>query len=108
MGIRITGLENLRRRVRELQERAQDVAEPHQVPLDELLTSEFMVLNTDFESADSMLRASGLTIRTTDDLEGVPAEAWDSFIASHTRFGTWKDLLAAAGAAYVQRRLQLD
>jgi hypothetical protein len=61
--------------------------------------------NTDFESVESMFRASGYKIESPADLAAIPDEPWDAFVRSRTRFGSWKEMLAAATKGYVERRL---
>jgi hypothetical protein len=105
MGIKITGLDELQRQLKELQHRAESLAGTHDVPITQLLTSEFMLLNTDFESVESMFRASGYKIESQEDLGAIPDEPWDAFIGSRTRFGSWQQMLAAATKEYLERRL---
>jgi hypothetical protein len=105
MGIKITGLDELQRKLKELQHRAEALAGTHDVPMSQLLTSEFMLLNTDFESVESMFRASGYKIESQADLAPIPDEPWDAFVRSRTRFGSWREMLAAATKEYAERRL---
>lgn len=106
MGIKITGLDELQRHLKELQHRAESLSGAHDVPIADLLTSEFMLLNTDFESAESMFSASGYKIQSQADFAAIPDEPWDAFVRSRTRFGSWKEMLAAAGEEYFGRRLR--
>jgi hypothetical protein len=105
MGIKITGLDELQRKLRELQHRAEGLSGAHEVPISQLLTSEFMLLNTDFESVESMIAASGYKIENQEDLAAIGDEPWDAFVRSRTRFDSWKEMLTAAATAHVSRRL---
>ncbi|MEQ1758235.1 MAG: hypothetical protein ABL986_07950 [Vicinamibacterales bacterium] len=105
MGITITGLDDIRRHLRQSQQHAESLSGTHDVPIAKLLTSEFMLLNTDFESVDAMFAASGYKIESSQDLKSVPDEAWDSFVRSRTRFGSWEELLSEAAKEYLGRRL---
>lgn len=105
MGIKIKGLDDLKRHLRKLQQRAASLSGTHDVPVSELLTSEFMLLNTDFESAEAMFVASGYKMESTADLASIPDGAWDSFVGSRTRFGSWEELLSEAAKEYLGRRL---
>jgi hypothetical protein len=91
--------------LKELQHRAERISGTREVPIADLLTSEFMLLNTDFDSVEAMFAASGYEIRSQEDFAAIPDEAWDAFIGSHTRFATWKELLGAATEQYVSRNL---
>jgi hypothetical protein len=105
MGITVTGLDELQRRIKELQHRAEELSGTHDVPISQLLTPEFMLLNTDFESVESMFDASKFQVRSQEDFAAIPDERWDEFICSVTRFATWKEMLAAATSEYVSERL---
>jgi|SRR6266851_1893690 len=105
MGIKITGLDEIQQQLKELQHRAEALSGAHDVPMSQLLTSEFMPLNTDFESVESMFRASGYKIESQADLAAIPDEPWDAFVRSRTRFGSWREMLAAATREYAERRL---
>ena len=105
MGIKITGLDEIQRKLKELGHRAELLSGTHDVPMSQLLRSEFMLLNTDFESVESMFRASGYRIESQVDLAAIPDEPWDAFVRSRTRFGSWREMLAAATREYVKRRL---
>ena len=50
----LVGLDELQRTLKELQHRAEALSGAHDVPMSQLLTSEFMLLKTDFESVESM------------------------------------------------------
>ena len=105
MGVKITGLDDVQRRLGELQHRAESLSGEHKVQLNDLFTSEFMLLNTDFESIDALFDASGYVVRSQADLDSIPVEAFDSFIRNRTRFSTWKDMMGAAAQQYLAKRL---
>jgi len=105
VGVKITGLDDVQRRLGELQHRAESLSGEHKVQLNDLFTSEFMLLNTDFESIDALFEASGYVVRSEADLDSIPVEAFDSFIRSRTRFSTWKDMMGAAAQQILAKRL---
>ena len=105
--IKIEGLEEMQRKLQELQHRVEAVAGEHEVSLKELFPDEFMLLNTDFDSIDAMFDASGFTVNSRADFEAIPDEAWNAFVAKRTRFATWKEMTAAAAQEYLSRKLEL-
>src|SRR5690349_12442448 len=106
MKIKITGLDELQRELERLQHAADSISGTQSIPVTTLLSSEFMLLNTDFESVQAMFDASGFTINSQADFDAIPEEEWDSFIRQHTRFGSWSEMLAVAGEEYFGRRLR--
>lgn len=105
MSMRITGLDDLQRRLQELQRKAESLAGEHEVPMSELFPSEFMLLHTDFESVEALFAASGYSIENSEDLAAIPDDQWDVFIRSRTRFASWQEMLGAAGEQYFGNRL---
>jgi hypothetical protein len=105
MGVKVTGLGDVQRRLRELQHRAESLSGEHQVQLSDLFTSEFMLLNTDFESIDALFEASGYNVKSQDDLDSIPIEPFDAFVRSRTRFASWDDMKGAAAQNYMAKRL---
>jgi len=76
MGIKITGLDEFRRKLETLQRRAQNVSGP--VPFDELFPPEFMRRYTDFKSIEEMLGSFTTPIESVDDLKQIPDAEWDT------------------------------
>ena len=105
MGLKITGLDDLQRHLQDLQRRAESIAGQHDVPMPELFRSEFMLLNTEFESIEDLFAASSYKIQGSEDLAAIPDDDWDVFIRSKTRFASWEEMLQAAGQEYFARRL---
>ncbi len=107
MKVEIKGMDGLRRKLDDLKRRAEALDGEHQIPISEIFPDEFMLLNTDFDSIGSMFEASGFTIRSSGDLEAVPPDEWNAFVARRTRFSSWGEMKAAAMKRYVGSRLGL-
>jgi hypothetical protein len=106
MGIKITGLDEFRRKLERLSRNAQNVNGP--VAFDDFFPPEFMRRYTDFSSIQVMADASGFKIESQEDFEAIPDADWDAFVRSRTRFPTWQDMQAKAGEEYVVRRLNIE
>lgn len=106
MGIRITGLDEFRRKLERLSRNAQNVSGP--VAFDDLFPPEFMRRYTDFPTIQAMADASGFKIESQQDFEAIPDADWDAFVRSRTRFQTWQDMQVKAGEEYVVRRLKVE
>ncbi len=105
MKFKITGIDEIEKQLADLQRRAEALSGEHELRLSDVLTSEFMLLHTDFESVDLMFEASGYDVQSLEDLEAIPDGAWDGFISARTRFDSWQSLIDAATTAYFERRL---
>lgn len=77
-----------------------------EVPLKELFPNAFMAEHTMFESIEAMFAASPLAETPAEDLgDALRTPEWDVFVAEHTRFPTWREMIVAAGREEMQRRL---
>jgi hypothetical protein len=106
MGIKIAGLDEMRRKLETLQRRAASLSGP--VAFEDLFPPEFMRRYTDFRSIDDLVAASGYTVQSTDDFEKIPQADWDSLIQATTRFKNWDAMQAKAAEEYAERRLNLE
>jgi len=102
----IKGLDKLQRQLDELQRKVEKASGTREVPIDELLTPDFMLRFTNFASAQAMFDESGLDFETQAEFDALPADQLDAFIAANTQFDTWDELIAAAGTEYVQKLLE--
>ena len=108
MDFGIKGLEELARKCDDLAERAKRLDGPHDIPIPELLTPSFVAGCSRFVSADEMFQASGFKIESPEDFKAVPDSEWDAFVKNHTSFGSWQEMLGAAGAAWTKKQLGLE
>lgn len=77
------------------------------VPLTQLFPDAFMTEHTSFESIEAMFAASPLAETPADELRDALREPeWDAFVADHTRFATWHEMLVTAGREEMARRLK--
>ena len=106
MGIKITGLDDMRRRLETLRRRAANLSGP--VAFEDLFPPEFMRRYTDLRSIDDLVAASGYTIQSADDFEKIPQADWDALIKAKTRFKSWDAMQAKAAEEYAERRLNLE
>lgn len=102
MGIRISGLDEVQRKLAALRRSAERLGGTNEVPLSELITSEFMRLHTEFSSLDEMFASGGFTVNSQADFEAIPAEAFDTLVRERTRFQNWNEILTRATHDYLR------
>ena len=107
MGFEIKGLDDVQRKLRQLETKARELDGAHDIPLGELFPASFMRSYTKFGSIDAMFRASGFNVETTDDFKQIPDAGWDAFVRSSTNFRNWDEMMTKAGELWVARRLEL-
>ena len=103
--LKITGLDNIQRRLDDVARRADSLSGNKNVPIPELLTADFLHQCSRFRSADEMFEASGFKIDSAEDFASIPDAEWDLFIRTNTSFVSWEDMLAKAAGEWAVRQL---
>lgn len=89
-------------KLKELQRKARALNGERKVPLSEMMPGAFMQKYTDFETLQAMLDESGIK-----DPEEIRGEEFSKFVATHTRFDSWGEMLKRAGVEYGKSQLGL-
>ena len=103
----ISGLDEVRRSLDELEHRMEGISGEHEVAISELFPPEFMATHTEFDSLEGMFSASGFRVETAEDFKRIPDEQWDNFVRSHTEFANWREMLSAGSEEWAARKLGL-
>jgi len=72
--------------------------EDGQLDIHKAFNKEFMSKYTEFECLESFLGAGGFTF----DIESIPEDALDQYVASQTNFDDWQGMLDAAVAEFIE------
>lgn len=100
------GLDELQRNLRKLENRARELDGTHSVPLNELLHPGFVRAHIrGCSSLEDWLQKSGFRIEAAEDFKAIPDGDWDACVRSSTSFSSWEEMLNAAGAEMVKRKL---
>lgn len=105
--IKVTGLDELQRKLIDMSRRAESLSGKHNVPIPELLTPDFLTRCSRFRSADEMFEASGFKIESSEDFAAISDAERDTFIRTHTSFSSWEAMLSEAGGEWAARRMGL-
>jgi hypothetical protein len=89
-------------KLKEFQGKVKELAKPRLLTEAELYPDEFMREYTDFQSFRAMVEASGIK-----SIEAVGDEEFSKFVASHSRFKSWREMSGKAGIEYGKRQLGL-
>lgn len=98
--LKIEGLDQLERKLKDLEQRAKQLDGTHDISFAELFPDAFMHRYTDFMSMQIMLDAAG--IEQADDIN---KEEWSAFVAQKTQFSSWDEMRGKAGAEWAASRL---
>lgn len=103
--MKINGIDEIQRSLRQLSARAEALDGAHEVPIEDLLTADFIHEHTGCGSVDQWFEASPFKIETTADFKAIPDAEWDKFVRTTTDFESCQAMLAAASEQYVQAKL---
>ena len=71
------------------------------VPLDELLNSNFMRKYTQFQTAQEFADTSSFDF---SNIESIHSNDLDKFVSAHTKFTSWQEMLNHAAAEWIQKQ----
>ena len=71
------------------------------VPLDELLNSNFMRKYTQFQTAQEFADTSSFEF---SNIESIDSNDLDKFVSAHTKFTSWQEMLNHAAAEWIQKQ----
>lgn len=71
------------------------------VPLDELLNSNFMRKYTQFQTAQEFADTSSFDL---SNIESIDSNDLDKFVSAHTKFTSWQEMLNHAAAEWIQKQ----
>ncbi|WP_248910136.1 hypothetical protein [Halocatena marina] len=87
---------------------AEEALDEHdEIPLTELFSDEFLTEYTDFDTFDGMVAASPSPATSADELELVPGDEWNAFVAETTDFEDEREMLFAVRDYWVASQLGL-
>lgn len=105
MGFKVKGLEDVKRSLNRLAQRAKELDGTQRVSFGDLFTASFMQEHSSFSSFNELLDAGGFNVNCPADFEAIPDEAFDAHIAQTTDFDDWHSMQEQAAADYVSRQL---
>lgn len=103
--MRIKGIDQLSKRLTQIAENAKNLNGPHDVPMSELFNDEFMASHTKFSSLDAFFDASGFDTSEPGFLDKIPRGELDSFVADHSQFANWTEMVQSAGGKWAKAQL---
>jgi hypothetical protein len=101
--MKITGLNELQKQLKQMEKAAKELDGTHEVPFSELFTDSFLRKHTKFSSYEEFENQEIFTKYQT--IEEIPDDEMDQFVAANTNFSNWDDMLGEAGTEYAARKL---
>lgn len=107
MSIKITGFDELHRKLTEMGQQASALDGEHTVSMDELFPATFMNACSSSSSFAHFLEAGGFVVESTEDFAAIPDDEWDAYVERSTTFANWEAMKGAAATAWMTRQLGL-
>jgi hypothetical protein len=107
LNVTVKGVGDFRKKLDDLARRTRELHGQHEVPLSELMSTEFISGCSSYSSLQELFRASQFEIKSTDDFKAIPDAEWDAFINANTSYATWEEMQKAAVREWTRRKLDL-
>lgn len=107
MNLKITGLDELQKKLNKMADGARELDGEHQVAIPDLLTEAFIGEHTNLKDAQELFDKSGFKIDSPEDFKVIPDDEWDKYIASVSDFDNWQEMLQSAIAEFAKRKMGL-
>lgn len=101
MGVKITGMNKLKR----MQSGLKELSEIKSIQITELLTDSFLANHTNFKNFIEFENSE--IFNHYKNIEDIPDDEMDEFIRQNSKFDTWEEILATATEEHFAKRLGL-
>lgn len=103
---RITGLNELQKKLKKLNSDIDEIAKERAVSFDELLPPSFMRKHTQFSSFKEMVEKSPFKVESAEDFKKLPDAERDPYVRAKTSFSNWQEMISRAAEEYQGKRVQ--
>jgi hypothetical protein len=107
MTFRMDGFDELQRKLQNMADNLREIEGTKEVPMNEVLTPDFLSSCSRFSSLEDMFTASGFKVESPEDFKAIPDDEWDAFIQQNTNFESWQQMLGEAGSVWAKNRIGL-
>jgi len=87
-------------------DKIKSVIKLNEVPIIELMTTDFIITTTQFDSFEELLTNSGFKLEELKGMQLNYNNEWERFIKRNSRFESWKEMRLEAMAIYVRNELK--
>ena len=105
--IRVDGLENMHKKLKQMEKNANALSKKKEVSFSELFTIAFMKEHSKFTTFDELLDASPFRVENSEDFAAIPDDEFDEYVASVTDFDNWGEMRETATHDYISSQLGL-
>ena len=89
----------------QLEKNLSELSGTHSIPLDDLMTPDFISSCSQYSNFEELIEASGFKVETEEDFAAIPDQEWEQFIQTNTSYESWIEMQEAAGFSYMESKL---
>jgi len=89
----------------DMEEKAEDLHGDQEVPISDLFTDDFMETHTSFGSLDEFFEQSPWDVESDEDIEAIPQDEMDDYVAENTDFPHTEGMTSKAGSEWAAKQL---
>ena len=93
------------KQLKELKKNTKKLQGRKTVPVEELLTTDFLRSNTRFKSLEDILNLIGSSDCNQSEFDRISTETKDEVVKKHSNFTSWEEMMHHAVAEYTHRQL---
>jgi hypothetical protein len=105
MGVKISGLDELSKKLKKTEPKAKELEGGASVGFGELFNESFMAKYTNFSTIDEFFDYSPFKIEIEEDFDNINPEELDQYVRDYSRFEDWEDMKGTAGTEWVAKQL---
>ena len=107
--VKIDGIKEIQDMLKNREKKIKEIGESGEIPLDEIITTEFMKKHTKYDNFADFIISSKLVppdteIITNEIFETIPDKEFDDYIADNTPFKSWNEMLETAFDEYITKQ----
>ena len=89
----------------QLEKNLSELSGTHSIPLDDLMTPDFISSCSQYSNFEELIEASGLKVESKEDFAAIPDQEWEQFIQTNTSYEGWIEMQQAAGISFYAANL---
>ncbi|NMO95544.1 hypothetical protein [Paenibacillus lemnae] len=105
MGFDMKGFEEFNSSPEELDQKTRELENNRSVPVEQVLTPDFMAKYANSASVEHFFEAGGFLVKNDEDFDALPQEPLDQYVRETSSFDSFQDMVDKAVREYIVRNL---
>jgi len=106
--VKTSGFDELQKKLRKMRKNLEELEGEQQIPIEDLMTNNFIMKHTEFEDFYSFVYHSEIIEEGKEiTRELLDSDDFDKYVKNTTNFGSWKDMIDRAVKSYISKKLDV-